>query len=430
MKSLKSLQDLINSVANSKDLLESIGKIMPVHEFKIASSDYNNFVDQLRKSGNEDLIKHVFTTEDYTSGKKADWTTIQRLITEYSNNPEITVDEDLLQVYSRLAVLANNVSNSSSKLSDKLGVGKNLLFGILSSTEAINSLINTTVNYSIKSSETVKETAATFIVDMKAEVNMANQLFSSLEKKAEQIAIDGLYNKVKNSIENIDTSSIAQRFLDKVTEEFMGGRTPAQLASEALSFATTKKNIISQQVKQKLKELNIATNKVDSAVKTAKARKTVLRESDLDDVVSQRQALEDRQLQAQSGAPLKAIINRSLEQAVKNRMAPEGSEKSPRHLVYAGGWGKSYPNEMPKGRFARSVEVVSVTRTTNRERSGPGKAYNILYTYQKYPYATFTKEGNRGLYTYRGRDVQYIIGMAIRDIAKTLITERLNIRPI
>ena len=69
------------------------------------------------------------------------------------------------------------------------------------------------------------------------------------------------------------------------------------------------------------------------------------------------------------------------------------------------------------GRFADSVKIDRLTRS----RAG---TISVFYDYMKYPYATFSEGGVQS--SPRSRDPKLLISSSIREIAKTLVTDRLR----
>lgn len=103
----------------------------------------------------------------------------------------------------------------------------------------------------------------------------------------------------------------------------------------------------------------------------------------------------------QSSITLAALINQKLPETVAKNMAPPG-------LQYR------------SGRFAGSVRVVDVVRTTKGFPS-------IGYTYMKYPYQTYELGYARGD---SNRDPRKVIDKSIREIAATLLTGRFYTRRV
>lgn len=104
---------------------------------------------------------------------------------------------------------------------------------------------------------------------------------------------------------------------------------------------------------------------------------------------------------AQSDITLAALINRALPATIGKNMSLPG-------LQYR------------TGRFASSVQVTDVTRTT--------KGYpSIGYTYQKYPYQTFEPGYRQGSVD---RDPRKVIDRSIREIAAELLVGRFYTRRV
>lgn len=112
--------------------------------------------------------------------------------------------------------------------------------------------------------------------------------------------------------------------------------------------------------------------------------------------------LRNKQGRFLSLASLQALLNQALHEQIRQNMGT-GSDK--KILNYR------------TGRFASSARVEKITQS----REGMLTAF---YTYMKYPYATFS-EGGKQQYP-RSRDPKLLISKSIKDIATTIVENRLR----
>ena len=110
------------------------------------------------------------------------------------------------------------------------------------------------------------------------------------------------------------------------------------------------------------------------------------------------QSLRNLQGQFTSVTKIQNLINASLRQTiVKNMQRPNLRNQT--------------------GRFASSVKLESVSQA----RDG---ALTAFLSYMRYPYATFEKGGKQGK---KGYYPSRLIDQSVREIAKTLVTQRMKV---
>jgi hypothetical protein len=405
MKALDSLQAVITDVANRSAISSEVASVLPVYEFKILGDRYDEFVQKLKETNNADLIKHIFVSGSYEHGVRANFYTINRLINEFSATPEITANAELAVVYSRLAGLSTSLAINTGNAATKIKIASDRIYGLLSNTQAFSELTNAKIFFKIKEKAEVTNTKAKFIVDIDSKSTMEDSvLLKRTIKNAKIAGLDILAREVNRELHKTNLTELTQRFFTSVEEEFNGRVAPNSLYTSMQEFTSRKLDIANDVFKQVANETR---------------RKVINLDETIREITSTRQ--ESRQDgNGTSSASLKAILNAGLRQAIENRMAPTTAPLSSRYLRYAGGYGKSYNTE--EGRFARSASVVSATTSQS------GKFTNIKYDYLRYPYDVFSRGGR--LFTMRARDVQYIIKMAITDLARNLITNKLQITPV
>jgi hypothetical protein len=403
MRALDSLQSVITDVANRSEISSEVASVLPVYEFKILGDRYDEFVQKLKEANNADLIKHIFVSGSYERGVRANFSTINRLINEFSATPEITANAELAVVYSRLAGLSTSLAINTGNTATKIKIASDRIYGLLSNTQAFSELTNAKVFFKVKERAEVTNTKAKFIVDIDSKSTMEDSvLLKRTIKNAKIAGLDALAREVNRELHKTNLTELTQRFFTSVEEEFNGRVAPNSLYTAMQEFTSRKLDIASDVFKQVANETR---------------RKVINLDETIREMTSNRQ--ESRQDGA-SSASLKAILNAGLRQAIENRMAPTTAPLSSRYLRYGGGYGKSYNTE--EGRFARSASIVSAATSQS------GKFTNIKYDYLRYPYDVFARGGR--LFTMRARDVQYIIKMAITDLARNLITNKLQITPV
>lgn len=406
MKSLKSLEKLITQIANSEQLMSKVKEIFPIYEFKLTKEAYVEFAQKLRDSGNYDLVKYVFDESNtYNPGHRADWNTIQQLIRQYGNtNTDITTDTEIQAVYARLAASALALESNTKRLGAKLQVKKEYIYELLSNTEAFK---NITLNYAVSTKQNITETTAKYTVDLKANIQTGNRVLAAISDKIESLALDKMSLAIKSAFSSIDLEDVTRNFLDTITSEFTGKKIARQKISELNNFNTKSKAVITSTTKQAIEEVGSAVKSLEKEIR-----------SEVSKAKSKKKKPKEELRDAPSAANLWALLNRTIYEEVVKEMAP----KTPGRLTFGGGYGKSYFSP-PIGRFAHSVRIANVYKAPKAT-----DLYYIKYDYLRNPYATFAPGGKQ--YKFNRKDVQRIIRQAITKIARTLITERLNITPI
>lgn len=215
----------------------------------------------------------------------------------------------------------------------------------------------------------------------------------SLEAQARKILNNFPEDLKETAIENLDSllnlrgSSSLKQYIDKsIVNSLKGEKVSQESATYPLIKLTDIEDPIlpvKKQVVALAKELKKANQKVKKILKKRKEAQNI--------------SLRTRAGQFTSLVSIQNLLNQRLHEQLKQNM------RSPR-LNYQ------------TGRFAESVEVTNMSIS----RQGMITAF---YTYMKYPYQTFEPGFAQGS---AARDPKALIGKSIRDIASTLVGNRLR----
>lgn len=409
---LKIVEESLKRATSSKDILSQVQAKFPINEFTIEAEQYQEFTTLLIKEGRPDLIKNVFPSSGPLQDKeRADWETIESLTRLFAGTPEVKQDKDLQKVYIRLAALAKGISGQDKSIARKLeGRSQtiNKVYGLLTNSQALKRLLDSNVSVKGEINETASSKSATVNIKYEQNVSVGTRaLLGIISRFTSKNLSAKLEEEVLDSFINIDFSKIGK---PELTERFFNDavkQLDAKLASSipefnALrKFSSTKLAILKGSTKAAISRASVEAKKLKGAI----------------DLVKRKKDLEF----AQSPASLLAIINKAMHSAIQGNgvfpgtMKPSGAPSSPDYLRYQ------------TGRFARSAEAMSASVSDGN--------LNVLYNYLRDPYESlytsngkYAGSGDGRWWSFRGRDVEYIIEQAITDIAKELISSNLQVK--
>lgn len=273
-------------------------------------------------------------------------------------------------------------NGGSGALLGSAGKSIKALITALSTTTAANTSAKTYFKDLIKSLENLQ---------LAVEAN-AKRLLELNDPKYQQLARDILTNNqvLKEFINSPGSPSIIQGIEKNIINILKNGKVLKEVKTAvSIKKIKTKKDPVSQNLNKIIK---------DTIKKTKQVRSKVKKETSVRVNISKIRPVPV----APDIVSLQNLLDSSLQEKIRQNM---GTGNRRDVLNYR------------SGRFASSVKVERISES----RQGMITAF---YTYMKNPYATFSQGGRQELP--RSRDPKLLISKSIRDIASTLVANRLR----